>query len=235
MRAGNAFLLTLSLALGSVPANAADTSALTAQGELPSLSPMLEEILPGVVSIAVHGGVVSDPFFRRFFGVPEQRPGRRPSRQGSWRGGGVVAAASGTKIRSASDLRNTVGLLPIGTKVRLDVLRKGQPLQIVATLGEARPEEIPLPSSIPKLSGVTLGTIEPGSRVYGQLEGAVVTKLEADSPAAQAGLRTGDVIVGVNHEEVRSPEEVAETAGKAESPLLLRIIRGGSDLFIVIG
>jgi serine protease Do/serine protease DegQ len=119
--------------------------------------------------------------------------------------------------------------------VQLDIRRKGKALQVTATLAEARPERVEVPTSIPGLAGVTLGSIDPRSGLYGRIEGALVSRVEEGSPAARAGLRTGDIIVGVNQHPVASPQEVADAARKADGPLLLQVIRGGSGLFLVIG
>ncbi|MBC7286365.1 MAG: serine endoprotease DegQ, partial [Hoeflea sp.] len=59
--------------------SAASGSAQTlTDGQQPSLAPMIEKVLPAVVSIAVQGEVateenplLNDPFFRKFFNVPE--------------------------------------------------------------------------------------------------------------------------------------------------------------------
>jgi serine protease Do len=108
-------------------------------------------------------------------------------------------------------------------------------MQAIASLAEAMPEELEVPGSIPALSGVTLGTIEPGSRLYGHAEGAVVLAVKGDSRAAGAGLRPGDVIVSVNQKPVMSPREVVDAAGEVKGTLLLQVIRDGSGLFIAVG
>lgn len=66
-------------------------------------------------------------------------------------------------------------------------------------------------------------------------KGVAVTGVDSDSPAAEAGLRGGDVIEQINHQPVTSVSEynrVARQAGK-ESVLLL-VNRGGNTTFIVI-
>jgi serine protease Do/serine protease DegQ len=77
-------LLVLTLAFGRLggPLAFAGTPPATAQCEMPSLAAMLERVLPGVVSISFQDDMsadnplLSDPFFRRFFGLPEQpQPG----------------------------------------------------------------------------------------------------------------------------------------------------------------
>jgi len=149
--------------------------------------------------------------------------------------GDVITAVNGQKVRNAADLRNRIGLLPAGSEVQLDTIHNGKPRQVVARLIEAVPEKLEVPDKIPSLAGVTLGQIEPGSPLYGRAEGAIVLEVKPGSNAAQAGLRAGDAIVGVNQEPVSSPEDVVRIASDTEGQLLLQIVRDGSALFIVIG
>jgi S1-C subfamily serine protease len=71
--------------------------------------------------------------------------------------------------------------------------------------------------------------------LYGRAEGVVVLEIEKNAIAARAGLRSGDVIVNVNQEPVKSPEDVVRIAKGAREGLLLGILRDGSSLFIAIG
>jgi len=91
--------LVLILALAVVPASPAGAAIPTAMADgqpLPSLAPMLEETSPAVVNIAtyatyqVRNPLLEDPFFRRFFNVPNQQ--RRTRSAGS---GVVVDADNG--------------------------------------------------------------------------------------------------------------------------------------------
>src|SRR3546814_11328730 len=105
-------------------------------------------------------------------------------------------------------------------------------MQETAILAEAMAKELEARGSIPALSGVTLGTIEPGSRLYGHAQGAVVFAVKGDSRAAGAGLLPGDIIVSANQKPVMSPRVVVDAAGAAKGTLLLPVIRDGSGLFI---
>jgi Do/DeqQ family serine protease len=92
------FLCSLLLLSLSVGAAAALPSRLPDGQNLPSLAPMLESTTPAVVNIAtfttvqVRNPLLEDPFFRRFFNVPEQQRYRRTQSAGS---GVVVDAARG--------------------------------------------------------------------------------------------------------------------------------------------
>ncbi|MGO4914761.1 trypsin-like peptidase domain-containing protein [Pseudogemmobacter sp. W21_MBD1_M6] len=81
-------------------------------GDLPSLAPMLETVIPGVVSIAVQGTVAlpqnplfSDPFFRQFFGAPDALPPTKQVFQAA--GSGVIIdAAAGRVLTNAHVIAN---------------------------------------------------------------------------------------------------------------------------------
>ena len=82
----------------SQPAAAAAPLPQAAGGAVPSLAPMLARITPGVVNIAVRGKVreqnplLQDPFFRRFFDLPQnQRPQERETQA---TGSGVIVDAA---------------------------------------------------------------------------------------------------------------------------------------------
>jgi len=160
---------------------------------------------------------------------------RSPAEKAGLETGDVITAVDGEKLRNSADLRNRVGLLPIGSKVELDVIRRGRSMRVTATLAEAVPVKLEVPESIASLSGATLGAIEPNSPLYGRLGGAVVLQLKPNSRAARAGLRPGDVITAVNQRPVQSPEDVVKLAGQSKGQLLLQVMRDGNALFIVVG
>lgn len=110
----NTWLHRLSVCLAPVLlALSANTVAalpqVDSQGDaLPSLSPMVEQVSPAVVNIATYANVrrqnplMQDPFFRRFFDMPEQRSQRRATSAGS---GVIVDAENGYVLTNTHVLR----------------------------------------------------------------------------------------------------------------------------------
>ncbi|MFC6671741.1 trypsin-like peptidase domain-containing protein [Marinobacterium aestuariivivens] len=72
--------------------------------ELPSLAPMLEQVNPAVVNIATYARqqeqnpLLSDPFFRRFFNIPDEQARPRAQRRQASAGSGVILDAGGGTI-----------------------------------------------------------------------------------------------------------------------------------------
>ncbi len=148
--------------------------------------------------------------------------------------GDVVTAIEGKPVHSAAQLRNAVGLLRVGEKVKLTVLRNGQERAIRVRV--AQPEQLKVQAAglAEQLSGAVLGAIEETHPLAGRVEGVEVLDVERGSPAARAGLRKGDIIVTVNRQPVKRIEDVRRAAAKGKHGILLNIRRGNGALFLVI-
>lgn len=160
---------------------------------------------------------------------------KSPAEQAGLEASDVIVKVNGKKVRNSSDLRNKIGLLPADSEVTLDIIHKGAAKRITVRLAEAVPERVEVPDKVGALSGLTLGSIEPGMPLYGRVEGALILEVKPGSKAASAGLQAGDVIVGVNQEPVRSPDDVIEIASSAGEKLLLQVMRGSAVMFMAVG
>jgi serine protease Do/serine protease DegQ len=149
--------------------------------------------------------------------------------------GDIVTEVNGEKIKSATELRNAIGLLRIGDKADLRVVRDGKTMKVSAVLGEqaAAAEELAAVELHPGLDGAELVDADPSNPDRGGEAGVLVATVAAGSPAAQRGLRAGDVIVAVNRRRVASVAELRE-ASEGASSLLLNIKRGSTQLLLPI-
>lgn len=147
--------------------------------------------------------------------------------------GDIVIELNGKPVDDASDVRNVIGMLRIGQRVELKVLRDGKPRKLVAVIAEPQTAKKEGTSFHPKLKGAHFGNIQEGSRLYGRIEGIVVLKVENGSPAAMAGLRKGDVIISANRKKIKSLAEFT-AAIKGSRKLLLNIRRGNAALFLYL-
>jgi len=148
--------------------------------------------------------------------------------------GDIIVAIDDTPVTRSSDLRNTIGLLRAGTRVRLDILRRGKPLQVSAVVADPQASSIAAGKASRYLAGAAIGPIPDNHPLAGQVDGVAVLEVEQGSSAWSAGLRTGDVIVSLNQSPVSTVEDFRQAAARSRDRLLLNIRRGGSALFIVI-
>jgi Do/DeqQ family serine protease len=133
-------------------------------------------------------------------GAPAQKAGLRAK--------DIVTSAGGRPVRSSADFRNRVGLTPVGEEVEVRVLRGGQTVPLRIRIGEpfattSIPGEV-----VPQLAGARVADIERGMPMFGEVQGAIVTAVQAGSPAARSGLQPGDILYGVNRRRVRNVKEL---------------------------
>ena len=155
-----------------------------------------------------------------------------PAEKAGLKPGDVITAVNGKNIRSSLDLRNKIGLMPIGEIVSLELIRKGKPLTTRVKI--AKPLEVPgtEAETVPQLAGATVANFKAESP-RGP-EGVVITKVDGNSPAWAHGLRPGDIIVGVNRKKVRSVQEFLAAVQASQDSIMLIMLRGDFRLTLMI-
>lgn len=146
--------------------------------------------------------------------------------------GDVVTSADGRAIDSAADLRNAIGLVRVGESLPMEIFREGKRLRVVARIPEDTALDAAHLSEL--LGGATLGELDTSNPLYGRVHGIQVNRVQANTPAARAGLRPGDVISSVNRQPVNSLEEFEAVARQARGQLLLNIRRGRQAFFLML-
>lgn len=144
----------------------------------------------------------------------------------------IILKANGREVTDFGQLRTVIGLLRVGEKVELDVLREGKPRTIVVTVGKDSDSAAAGSSVNPKLQGATFAPADE-SNSDGDARGVVVAKLDPRSVAAKTGLRQGDIIIGVNRRPVTDMEEFNKLT-KGTGELLLHVRRGEGAYFLLV-
>jgi Do/DeqQ family serine protease len=165
--------------------------------------------------------------------VVQVEPGS-PAEKAGLKARDIVMNFNGKPIRGSADLRNRMGLTPVGEEAELRVQRSGKPLTLRIKIAEPfTMTEIP-GEAVPQLAGVRVSNIEPGMPGYGMVQGVIITRIEPRSPGAQTGLRPGDVLYGVNRTRVRTVTELLASLRQAERPLRILLLRGDSRLTLTL-
>ena len=144
------------------------------------------------------------------------------------REGDVILAINGAKVKGADDLRNRFGLLRVGDRVELDVLRGGKTRRVTGMIGDPYRAFVEGARISDTLAGALLGELDRRDGVPALPVGTV----EPGSAAWLAGLREGDRIVQVNGYRVSSLRDVERVLQQSGDLMSVRIQRG-DDLLIL--
>ena len=178
---------------------------------------------------AVAGALVSDV----------ERNG--PADRAGLKRGDVITSVNGTKVDDSNELRNRIALLGPNAKVQLTVVREGKTQTIAATLGalESRSAVNASPGSeeSDRTAGLVVEPLTPERarelRLDPDASGLLVRQVQPDGPAADAGIRAGDVIKQVDGEPVRSADDLRQSLeGGTDRPALVLVQRGEQHLFL---
>ncbi|MCC7273887.1 MAG: DegQ family serine endoprotease [Alphaproteobacteria bacterium] len=164
--------------------------------------------------------------------------------------GDVVLTFDGRDITDMRRLPRVVAETPINKRAKVVVWRKGKEMAFDVKVGELdEREEAEQVAAVPRgdakpttaeALGLSLsslsGELKQKFSIGDDVNGVVVTGVSANSPAAEKGVRAGDVILEVGQEEVKSPADVAakvEEARRANRKSLLLLIDRQGDLRFV--
>lgn len=172
---------------------------------------------------------------------PASRAGLQP--------GDVIVALNTVQIKAPRDLAVAVAAAKPGSNATLSVVRDGEThdvaVKLVALKSDAGVKpDAPAQGGI----GVALAVLSPELRsqlsVPAMTGGAVVAGVKPGSAAEQAGLRAGDVVVGVGIHSVASPEDAVKAIraamnarqadGSSSGALALRVLRDGHMAFVAV-
>jgi serine protease Do len=177
-------------------------------------------------------------------GSPALRAGLKP--------GDVITKVDGNTVTNPGDLADDIANVDPGHDTSITFIRGGQTHNLsvaVATMpsnpdasftqgdnsnGAAPPSHAAL--------GLTLAPVTPDTSSQLNLpsgaSGAVITAVKPNSPADQAGLQPGDLLVGIGDQTIASPDDAVAAIKSARasgaSAVALRIIRQGQALFVGI-
>lgn len=141
--------------------------------------------------------------------------------------GDIIVSFNGTTMRNPAELRNAIGMLHVGDKVDIGLLRDGKPRKVTATIAERGDTESAGAADINRaLEGAELSDAPDGG-------GVVVKSLQEGSNAVAAGLRINDVIVGVGRTPVTNLKSFREAA-RGATVLLLKVRRSGEMILVPI-
>jgi serine protease Do len=143
--------------------------------------------------------------------------------------GDVIISFDGKDIMEMNELPYIVASTPVGKVAKLEVIRKGKKISLEVKIGKLKEEQVgEEPAEARSDLGMSVDEITPElARQFGLPEesGLVVVQVENNSPAEEAGIRGGDIIIEIDQE----PMEVIDEYSKK----IRRYKKGDTILFLV--
>ncbi len=154
-----------------------------------------------------------------------------PAQKSGIQRGDVIMTYNGKDVKESSDLPTLVAATKVGSTVPVEVSRKGKSETIEVTIGKLQEERQAKNWPADKSEwGLALRDLRPEERMQAGLkdgEGVLVSGVQPGSPAAEARVQAGDVILEVNQNPVGSVDALKKEADTAKEgkPLLLLLKR----------
>ena len=156
--------------------------------------------------------------------------------------GDIIMELNGKKIEDPATFRRTISTIVPKQKAKLLIFRDGK-TKTVTVIVEALPddtnEEAPAESQEGSLDkyGLQIQNLTPeiAKRFkFEAEEGIIVSEVEQGSPAAEAGLQPGMLIIEVNRKKVSTSNQFMAELKKADKQLLLRVKSERGTFFVTL-
>lgn len=165
-----------------------------------------------------------------------------PAEKGGIKRGDIIISFDGKPIDDVNNLRHVVAQTEVGKKVAVVVIRDGKEKTIKVEVGEQESgmqASIGPSSSDPGKTGLTVQelTSEIASQLgYEDDQGVVISEVESESPASEAGLQRGDLIKEINRKPIRSLSDYNKAMSSIENAesFLLLVRRGDNTIYVVV-
>ncbi len=155
--------------------------------------------------------------------------------------GDVIVSLDGQRVSDGNELRNRVASTQPGSSVSLGLVRDGRRKAVSVQLGELRSAQAKSEGGGPAEGGRLglavrpLGPDEAAQLHLDSKEGLVVSDVDPAGPAADAGIRPGDVIQQVNHRAVGDVTALkAAVRASGGKPALFLLARNGQSLYLAV-
>ncbi|HFD12285.1 MAG TPA: DegQ family serine endoprotease [Crenotrichaceae bacterium] len=167
-----------------------------------------------------------------------------PAQKSGLQVGDVIIEYNGKNVPTSSTLPAMVGVTSIGKSIPVTVIRQGRKQSLTVKIGEltddiAEASLQDLDDSVVKVDrmGITVSEVPEDMRTQLQIPdgGAMINQVKS-GPAADSGLRRGDVILQIQYKDVEGPKQLKKliNAVDTDRPVAILVQRGNHPLYLAI-
>jgi serine protease Do len=153
--------------------------------------------------------------------------------------GDVILSVNGKSVERSTALPGVISAIKPGDSAKVEVWREGSTKTLSVKVEEFQEEtqkvanrDVEEPAKADKL-GLSVRPLGADERKSADTEGYLLVE-DVTGPAAQAGVRPGDVILGVNGKPVRSIAELKNATTNGSKTVAILLEREGNQLFLPI-
>ena len=170
-----------------------------------------------------------------------------PAERAGIKQGDIILNFDGKEIEKMSDLTAIVATTEINKKVKTEILRDGKRITLEAIIsgkdGKINPEPKNYNSTEKDLLnldfwGLSLKALDEKTKEalsYEAEEGVLISAVKPKSPAEEAGIKAGDILLSVANQKIKNLETAKKLlAEKSKKPIAVLIFREGSSLFFAL-
>ena len=161
-------------------------------------------------------------------GGPAEKAGLLP--------GDVITRVNGNAIDSSGELSGRIAELKPGSRAKLEVVRKGAPTQLEVTIGELQEAKVAAADTGAQAQGklgVGVRPLDPKESRQAGTDGGLLVE-QVGGPAERAGIQPGDIILSLNGNKVKTPDELRKLLGQAGKRVALLVQRDDAQIFVPV-
>jgi serine protease Do len=163
-----------------------------------------------------------------------------PAEKAGLKDGDVILSVNGKPVERSTQLPSVVSAIKPGESAKLEVWRDKAVRSITVKVDEFPEEQVQRvsnratesPAKADKL-GLSVRPLDESERRSAETDGYLLVE-DVDGPAAQAGVRPGDVILGVNGKPVKSLAELKSATNSGSKTVAILLERAGTRLYLPI-
>jgi serine protease Do len=161
-----------------------------------------------------------------------------PAAKAGMQSGDIILSVEGNEVEQSADLPRVIGDIKPGSSIRMRIWRQGANRDVRVALGEApadqlaqaEPEKKEAP---PTKLGLGVRMLTEAERKKLATENGLIVE-QVQGPAARAGLRSGDVILALNAQPVRTVEQFRRLLETTGNNVALLVQRQDSKLYVPV-